>query len=86
MNLKTKLAECVSLHIKAKGWTGKEAAEFGKVAPTRISKIMNMRLEGFSSDALMKLLEEYGFVLTGGAVGNEYQLEMHIPENQAHQG
>lgn len=63
MKLLTKLMITLERHIKAQGWTQKEAAKRLGVTQPRISDLMRGKFELFSIDSLVGLMTAAGMTL-----------------------
>lgn len=63
MAMKMDLSIMISSLIKNKKWTQKEAAEQLKVKQSRISDLMNSKIEKFTIDAMLDMLDKLGFKL-----------------------
>lgn len=63
--LRNTLAAAVKSYVKAKGLTNKDAAEKGDVAYGRMCNILSGKLEHISADALVNVLGNFGYRLTG---------------------
>ena len=61
MVMKMDLSVMVSRLIADKGWTQAEAAGYLGVSQSRISDLMNSKIEKFTIDALFDLLDKLGF-------------------------
>lgn len=61
MAIKMDLSIMISRLIKNKKWTQKEAAEQLKVKQSRISDLMNSKIEKFTIDAMLDMLDKLGF-------------------------
>lgn len=61
MAMKMDLSIMISRLIKNKKWTQKEAAEHLKVKQSRISDLMNSKIEKFTIDAMLDMLDKLGF-------------------------
>ena len=61
MAMKMDLSIMLSKLIKDEGWTQGQAAEFLGVSQSRISDLKNARIEKFTIDTMMDMLEKLGF-------------------------
>lgn len=60
LKLLSKLSIELELHIRARGWSQKQAAEHLGVSQPRISDLVRGRIDLFSVDALLSLLWRAG--------------------------
>jgi len=63
MTAKMDLSILITQIIRSKGWTQVEAAEKLKTQQSRISAIYNGKIESFTIDAMLDMLEILGFKL-----------------------
>ena len=61
MAMKMDLSIMLSKLIKEKGWTQIQAADFLGVAQSRVSDLKNAKIEKFTIDTMMDMLEKLGF-------------------------
>lgn len=61
MAMKMDLSIMITRFIKNKKWTQQEAAEHLKVKQSRISDLMNSKIEKFTIDAMLDMLDKLGF-------------------------
>jgi predicted XRE-type DNA-binding protein len=61
MAMKMDLSIMLSRLIKQKGWTQAEAAERLGITQSRVSELVNARIEKFTIDAMFDLLDKLGF-------------------------
>ena len=61
MAMKMDLSIMISRLIKSKKWTQEQAAEQLKVKQSRISDLMNAKIEKFTIDAMLDMLDKLGF-------------------------
>lgn len=61
MAMKMDLSIMISGLIKEKGWTQKEAAERLGVNQSRISELKNAKIELFTIDSMLDMLDALGF-------------------------
>jgi predicted XRE-type DNA-binding protein len=64
MAMKMDLSIMITRVIKSKKWTQLEAAEHLKVKQSRISDLMNSKIEKFTIDAMLDMLDKLGFKLS----------------------
>ncbi|HHP7238363.1 helix-turn-helix domain-containing protein, partial [Longibacter sp.] len=60
MKIRSKLAVRLTAHIKEEGYTQSVAAEELKVDQSRISRLLNGRISGFTIDALIDMCHHAG--------------------------
>lgn len=75
--LRSALAAAIRNHIKQCGMTGKQAAAKAGVAGSRISAIINDKLEGMSSDAIADILGGLGYKF-GSVIGSNRDEGFHV--------
>lgn len=63
--LRSTLSAAVKSYVKANGLTNKDAAEKADVAYGRMCNILSGKLEHISADALVNVLGNFGYRLTG---------------------
>ena len=64
MVIKVDLSIMLSKLIADKNWTQAEAADFLGVKQSRISDLMNAKIEKFTIDAMFDMLDKLGFKIT----------------------
>jgi predicted XRE-type DNA-binding protein len=83
LELRAQLMAIIDRAIKANGWTQQKAAEFFGTAQPRISDLQRGRIEKFSIDLLVEMVERAGWtvdikvkrkVVTDGATGQSQGL------------
>ncbi|HCE3705908.1 TPA: XRE family transcriptional regulator [Vibrio parahaemolyticus] len=61
MALKMDLSIMITKAISKKGWTQKEAAEHLGLTQSRVSDLKNSKIEKFTIDAMIDILDKFGF-------------------------
>lgn len=64
MAMKMDLSIMLTDLINAKNWTQTEAAENLGVTQSRISDLMNSKIEKFTIDAMLDMLDKFGFKMS----------------------
>lgn len=64
MAMKMDLSIMLTDLINAKNWTQTEAAENLGVTQSRVSDLMNSKIEKFTIDAMLDMLDKFGFKMS----------------------
>lgn len=83
--LRTAIAAAVKKHVEDAGLTYRQASEQSKVQYSRMCQVMRGEVSKISSDALVNMLGEFGYRLTGivgSGEGTEIVLSLDKAEQQ----
>ena len=83
ITLRSALAAAVKKHVEDAGLTHRQASEQSKVQYSRLCQVMRGEVGKISSDALVNMLGEFGYRLTGivgSGEGTEIVLSMDKAE------
>lgn len=80
--LRSALAAAVKKHVEDAGLTHRQASEQSKVQYSRLCQVMRGEVGKISSDALINMLGEFGYRLTG-IVGSDEGTEIVLSLDKA---